>query len=481
MNIFKKIRKGVKAAKMAMKDKPKYEDHLRELLNEFQNSKRLKWMKTGEKYYEVDNDIMTSKNQRTVDGKVIDESYKSNNKLAHASYKNMVDEKVQYVTGKEYTLDCTNKEYLEKVQSVLGKKFKHLLIRTGYKTSNQGICWWHPYIDEEGNFKILLVPGHKCIPEWKDNNHDELNALHYIYDEVYYKGKEKKYRTHVETWTSDGVVCRIKEGKDFILNTEANYDSFGSTVSHFMENNEWTSWGKVPWIPIKNNDIEYPDIKFVKTLIDGYDKSRSEAANYVEDTKNLIFILKGYSGSDLDEFMRDLNIRRAIKLDADTDDESSGVDTLTPTMDITALREHYEQLKKDIIESGQGVQKDTNNMGTAPSGVALNFMYSGLNLKANAMVMGLTSAFEELIFFVNRYLNIETTEVVNITFNLDMKINETEKINNLNASRQNISEDTYLANHPYVTDVEKEKEALKEEMDQHPYIDKIPLKDELDE
>lgn len=41
--------------------------------------------------------------------------------------------------------------------------------------------------------------------------------------------------------------------------------------------------------------------------------------------------------------------------------------------------------------------------------------------------MGLTSAFEELIYFINRYLNIETTEVVNITFNLDMKINETEK------------------------------------------------------
>lgn len=56
-----------------------------------------------------------------------------------------------------------------------------------------------------------------------------------------------------------------------------------------------------------------------------------------------------------------------------------------------------------------------------------------------------------------------------------------KKINNLIASRQDISEDTYLANHPYIIDVEKEKEAIKEEMSEHPYIDKIPVKDGLNE
>lgn len=43
---------------------------------------------------------------------------------------------------------------------------------------------------------------------------------------------------------------------------------------------------------MKNNDIELPDIKFVKSLIDNYDKSRSEAANYVEETKILSLSLR---------------------------------------------------------------------------------------------------------------------------------------------------------------------------------------------
>lgn len=476
MGIVRKIRKGVKAARMAMKDKEKYEDHLKVLIDEFLRSEQFKWMPIGERYYRVDNEILSRKMERVIDGETIDESYKANNKLAHASYKNMVDEKVQYVFGKEYTLSCTNASFLKEVQDVLGKRFRRLLLKTGYAASNKAIAWWHPYINPNGEFKILLAPSERCIPEWTDENHDELSALHYVYNETYFDGEKKKARRHIETWTADGVVCRIEEVRDYILDINANYDEENRVVSHYLRNDEWEAWGKVPWIPIKNNDVELPDIKFVKSLIDGYDKSRSEAANYVEETKNLIYVLKGYKGKSLDEFLSDLNKKRAIVIDADEDDADTGVETLTPTMDITALREHYEQLKRDIVESGQGVIKDVDKFGAAPSGVALNFMYSGLNLKSDALVSEATSAFDELMYFICHYLGYEKAPAeVQITFNLDMKINETEKITNLNSSRANISQDTYLANHPYVKDVEKEKKLIEKEQGEHPFKDKVPF------
>lgn len=199
MGIVRKFRKGVKAARMAMKDKERYEDHLKELVSEFLNSKRREWMYIGDRYYSVDNDIKKRKMERIVNGKKVKEENKANNRLAHASYKNMVDEKVAYIFAKEYTLDCKDKVYLKSVQDVLGKRFKHFLMRSGYAASNHGIAWWHPYVDEQGKFKIMLVPASKCLPEWTDNNHEELKAMHYIYDTVYYDGGVKKYRTHVET------------------------------------------------------------------------------------------------------------------------------------------------------------------------------------------------------------------------------------------------------------------------------------------
>ena len=176
---------------------------------------------------------------------------------------------------------------------------------------------------------------------------------------------------------------------------------------------------------------------------------------------------------NLEKFLSDINEKRALVLDADDEDDNSGVTTLTPTMDITALREHYEQLKRDIIDSGQGVIKDLDKFGNAPSGVALKFMYSGLNLKADAMVMHVTFAFEDLLYFIDSFLDAKHTEEISITFNLDMKINETEKINNLNASSANISQNTYLTNHPYVDDVEKEKELM--ESEGHSFQDRVPL------
>ena len=82
-------------------------------------------------------------------------------------------------------------------------------------------------------------------------------------------------------------------------------------------------------------------------------------------------------------------------------------------------------------------------------------------------------SFQDLLYFIDSFLDVKHTEEISITFNLDMKINETEKINNLNASSANISQDTYLANHPYVDDVEKEKELM--ESEGHLFQDRVPL------
>ena len=79
---------------------------------------------------------------------------------------------------------------------------------------------------------------------------------------------------------------------------------------------------------------------------------------------------------------------------------------MTPQMDITALREHYEQLKRDLIEDGQSVNKDLDKFGSAPSGVALKFMYSGLDLKCNLMETEFRMGFEMLLWFVDEYLKL---------------------------------------------------------------------------
>ena len=75
----------------------------------------------------------------------------------------------------------------------------------------------------------------------------------------------------MEVWTEEGVTYYRLDGNLLIYDSINSQDEVGE-VSHFKSNNIWQSWGKIPFIPFKNNWKEMPDIKAVKSLIDGYDE-----------------------------------------------------------------------------------------------------------------------------------------------------------------------------------------------------------------
>lgn len=476
MKLWQKLKKGVKAGMLAIKVNNEMNDErVIALINEFKTSEMRKLMTVGQRYYEVDNDINKRKQFKTVNGRKIEITYRANHKLAHPMYKNMVDEKIEYLLSKPYTLKCDNEPYVIQIKEILGKKFSRTLTKLGYEASNKGIGWLHPYIDENGKFKTMVIPTEQCIPVWEDSDHEELNMFIRAYQSYEWRGNDKADIVMVEVHTKEGPSYYKLDDESLVPYVDKNFNEVHDKVGYWNDNegNE-CEWGKIPFIPFKNNHIEIPDIKFVKSLIDDYDLTRSEASNFVEDVKNIYWILKGYGKQDASDFMRMLNDDHVINI-PDTD-EGDGVDTISPNMDITSIIAHYDQLKKDIIEGGQSVMKDTDKLGNAPSGIALAFMYSGLDMKANAFEVEAREGFNQLLYFINQYANIsDPCDDLEIVFNRDIKVNESETIANLNASRQNISQDTYLSKFPYVSDVEKEKGLIKKDNEENqPFKDHVP-------
>lgn len=449
---------------------------LSEEVNEFLSSDSRKLMLTGEQYYEVNNDIFQRKITRpSKRGGEEELKYKANNKLAHAFYKNLIDEKVNYLLGKEYTLKSDNEEYLNKINWSLGDDFLDIFNELGYEASNKGIGWLHIFINEEAKLDYMVIPSEQIIPIWIDRRHKALDRLIRLYDVVVYEGTEKKIVTKIELWYKDKVDYYVKDGEQIILDSE-KYLNVKGNIGHYLKDGEYVVWNKIPFIPFKNNRIELGDIKFIKSLIDNYDLSRSDVANFIEEVKNLIYILKGYGGEDLGEFMDNLNYYRAISVD-----EDGGVDSLNPTMDVEAIKVHYEQLKRDINECGKGVNKDLDKFGSSPSGIALKFLYSGIDLKCNSLEVLFKKAFKELLYFINIYLS-ESNQgsykdvPVELIFNKNIKINETETITNCVNSKGVISNKTIMANHPWVKDPVEEQEQLDKEKEEFGLnFDKIPL------
>lgn len=436
------------------------EELIKIYIDEFSTSKERQLMIKGENYYKVENDILNRKMYRYENEMPVEDETKPNHRLAHGIMHELVEDKVNYLLSKPFTMTCEDEGYLNKVQELLGERFQKKITQLGVETSNKGIAWLHLYIDNEGKFKLMRVPSEQCIPLWTDNDHEELQAMIRFYDIESYEGKEKKYITKIEYWSKETVEYYILQDGKVILDAEMylNDDYDG----HFTVNGEVSSWGKVPFVPFKNNDFELPDLQFVKTLIDDYDLTRSDVSNLLTEIKEIIYALKGYGGENLSEFMRDLAYYKAVKLDND-----GGIDKVEHTINIDAAEKHYQQLKKDIFSYGQGVDKASDKLGNSPSGIALKFLYSGLDLKCNALEDSFKWSFEQLLFFVNKYLEITiqgfSDAVVEIVFNRDIATNEDSAIENCNKSVGVISKRTIVANHPFVTDLEEEMEQIEKE------------------
>lgn len=456
---------------------------------EFNSSIQRRWMTTGERYYTGNNDIKYNGDSPEILGanvglytdsdfsNHIDANGLADNKLSHSQMKLLVDEKVNYLLSKPYSLVSNDKNFIEAVKKAIGKRFNYTLTKLGYEASNKGIAWLQPYIDLQGALKFMVVQSEQCCPIWTSNDHEELEGMIRYYNVVTYVGKTEKVVTKVEYWTSNGLeFYEIYEGKLIIdVNAYLQYGiDDGSAAPHYIKNGEHMYWGRVPFIPFKNNITEYPDVRVVKSLVDNYDDSRSEVANFIQDVKNLVYVLRGYGGEDLASFMKDLKKNRALKVDND-----GGVDTINPTMDITAAQAHYDQLSRDIIKFAQGIPKDLEKLGNNPSGTALRFHYSGIDLKCNAMENEFKFGFENMLYFVNQYLVLTgkgdfSSSECDIVFNRDVAINIDGAIANCVASKDIVSKETLLANHPWVSDVEEEMKRLEEEQPEPQTSQNVP-------
>lgn len=450
------------------------EGRIRTIIREFDSSNRLEWMTKGQAYYEVDNDILSAKfNNETKD-------FKADNRIPHAKYKEQVDEKISYLLSKEMSYTCNSKDYLKIVKDILtDMDYFDEQFNVGYEASNKGIGWMHVYINQEGQLKVKTIPSEQCIPVWHDNSHTELDYMIRRYTSVVWRGDSKHMVTNVEVWSPNDVVYYRLENKVLVIDERRSFDESGGPINHYCQNGP-QSWGRVPFVPFKNNMYEMNDLKPIKYLVDEYDKSRSQSANYIDDLVNYIVKVYGYNSSEESKFMRQL--KKHIVMFDDLEDGDMKIET--PKTDITAIKEHAEQVKRDLIEDGQSVNKDLDKFGSAPSGVALKFMYSGLELKANLMAREFKKSFKRLLYFIDHYFEITNvkfqSDEINIEFNVDMKTDETETIQNCSNSKGIISDETIVANHPWAAEDEFDK-VKKQQDESNPFQDKVPVRDKPDE
>ncbi len=451
-------------AKTRMTDKQFIEHEI----DRWKKSPKRKAMITGEKYYAGDHDILSRK--RTVigqDGLLQVVENLPNNKVVDNQYSKMVDQKVNYLLGKPLTFDTDNKQYEDALKKVFNKKFQRTLKNLGEDSLNGGIGWLYPYYNEQGELVFKKFEPYEILPFWEDAAHTMLEGAVRLYEVEAYEGKKEKIIEKVEIYTSKGIERFVLLNGSLVADVETPSSTHMVVVdADGVESG--MNWERLPLIPFKYNNKEMPLINRVKSLQDGINQMLSDFQNNMqEDSRNTILVIKNLDGTNLAEFRHNLATYGAVKVKT-IDGQAGEVDALTVEVNAENYKAILELFKKALIENARGYDAKDERMNGNPNQMNIQSMYSDIDLDANGMETEYQASFEELLWFINTHFantgqgNFEGQEV-EVLFNRDILINESETIENCSKSVGILSNETIIGQHPWTSDVDKELQRVKDE------------------
>lgn len=440
-------------------------------INRFRRSKRFKDMVNGENYYKGKHDVLFK--QRTAigeKGKVMIIDNLPNNKIVDNQYKKMVDQKVQYIVGQPFLIQSESEQFLDAVKPYLQtKKFFKFLKAVMKDAVNGGISWVYPNYNESGDYVFTRFRPYEILPMWADAEHTILDCAIRMYEVVAYEGIEEKIVTKIEIFNTDGIY--YFELKDETLIPEEPFFKPYFSVTNDDGTEHPYQWDRIPLIAFRCNEEETPLITRCKSMQDGLNNVESQWQDQMEeDPRNTIMVLVNYDGQDLGEFRRNLAQFGAVKVRS-MDGNHGDVKTLQVQVNAENYKAIIEQFKKAIIENCMGYDAKDDRIGSNANQMNLKSMYSDIELEANAIDTELQAAFEELIWFLNCHLaNTHVGdfegEDFDIIFNRDIMISESDVIANIQNSVGILSNETLIAQHPWIDDPAEELERLKKQKEE---------------
>ena len=233
------------------------------------------------------------------------------------------------------------------------------------------------------------------------------------------------------------------------------------------------TWGRVPFIPLHNNSEDTSDLggqdgsgqpQGIKSLIDAYDMISSASTNNQIDLVELYWVINGYGGDVANQIAKKLQINKAICVDG----SDGSVTAQQVTLSVEERVKWLDMLRHDIYHFGMGIDTSDEQLGNNPSGVALKFKYTQLDLKANPLILKLKKALKELFWFITEDINRKQgakydSSKITVTVNKTMITNDLETVQMIMQSRDLVPDKILLAAHPLVDDANQAMKDMEEQ------------------
>lgn len=368
------------------------------------HEKKIKKAKQSREYFDNQNDILIQPdptNQGVKGSNAITESAgirNADNRISHNLHQLITEQTISYGFTVPPQFDVDDEKLNERIREVFENEgyFAEVLSELALQAIHFSVAYIHYWKDaKDGSFQYAVVPGDQVIPIYREGLKKTLEGLLRYYLDITTEGD---YVVVYEYWNEESVEAYYTKGTAFGSTVDSlnQYPRFGGSMSEPKYKRSHDFPGHVPFIPFYNGMSDQPNLFRYKRLIDAYDMVFSGYLNDVEDLQELILVLTNYGGTDLNQFKKELKEFKAIKIDQMDDQDKSGVQALEIQIPVEARNSILETLKEQIWEAGQGF-RTTDRTAAATSGVALDQMYSSLEIKTKLMEVKFRTGLAELI------------------------------------------------------------------------------------
>lgn len=389
-------------------------------------SDRKRFAREGLKYYEGDHDIRNYKLYYfNADGVLIEDETRSNIKISHPFFTEIVDQQVQYMlSGKDGFL----KSDFPDLQVILDEDFNDNedfmseLYETLTGTISKGFDYLYIYKNEEGKLAFQNADSLGVVEVRAKDSSDGNEYIIYHYVDRVEKGK--KLIRRVQVWDKTQTYFYVWEDEDrleldesYTLNPRPHtvYKKDGDDAIYYED------FGAIPFFRLDNGVKQFSGLKPIKALIDDYDLMSCGLSNNLQDASEYLVVVKGFQGDNLEELMQNVKTKKHIGVDG-----QNGGDVEFKTVDIPyqARQAKLELDEKNIYRFGMGFNSAQLGDGNITN-IVIKSRYALLDLKCNKLEIRLKQLLRKILKVVLQDVNAKEGtdyQVTDVYFDFEREV-----------------------------------------------------------
>lgn len=393
-------------------------------------------LKKLEDYYNANNEI----NRR-----LMKDPSKPNNKIANAYASYITDTLTGYFIGEPISYTSADETLLQDLTMIFEYNDEaDENAELAKNASIYGVAYEMLYLSEADKMiRFKSLDPKTVIPIFDKTVEENLIAVIRYYDD--YDVVADKTFTIIEV-IDNAYVRRYKLDNSLSLLDE--YQHYFSLV---------------PVAIFKNNEEQTGDFENVISLIDAYDKMESDSLNDFEYFVDAYLALYGFTADGDD--VAQMKENRVLLMD-----EGTSAEWLIKQTSDVYVENMKNRLDNDIHKFAKCPNMSDENFASNASGVAIKFKLLGTEnlvaIKERKFKRGIQQRLE-LMSAINSILREGFDwRAIDIIFTRNIPSNDVDIANMVNSLKDLVSEETLLAQIPFVEDVQDELERLKKEREE---------------